>query len=147
MLVCIENILPPADLQRVRTLACQARWVDGSVSAGEQSAAVKRNEQIALDSQAGLEASQIVMQAIHANPAFLSAALPVRILPPMFNRYANAQTYGAHIDNAIRATSQGAMRADISVTIFLSEPSDYEGGELTIETSFGAQAVKLSAGS
>ncbi|MGE3644780.1 MAG: Fe2+-dependent dioxygenase [Beijerinckiaceae bacterium] len=147
MLLCIDNVLPASALKQVRMLAGSAQWEDGAATAGEQAQSVKCNEQIPLHSVVAERAGRIVLDALYSNPVFLSATLPVRILPPMFNRYRVGQTYGAHIDNSIRTGPEGRIRADVSSTIFLSDPEDYDGGELTIETSFGAQSVKLPAGS
>ena len=140
----------PADLREVgarRTLD-GARWVDGKVTAGHQSAAAKHNAQVAEDDPAAIEVGQTILSQLAANPLFVSAALPRHIFPPLFNRYAGGQSFGTHIDNAIRLHRPSGMRirSDLSATLFLSAPEDYDGGELVVEDVYGVQRIKLPAG-
>lgn len=148
MLIVIEGLFDRALVQQARALLAQAQWVDGKVTAGAQSGAVKTNRQLPDQSAEGKQLGEIILRRLGANQLFLSAAIPDRIFPPLFNRYGIGEGFGLHIDNAIRpikGTSQ-AIRTDLSATLFLSDPADYDGGELLIETSFGAQAIKLNAG-
>jgi len=122
-------------------------WIDGRASVGTQGAQVKRNRQLAEGSPAAVELGQIVSAALMAHPLFFSGVLPLRILPPYFNSYAGGEHYGAHVDGAIRAQRGGAaVRSDVSCTVFLSDPDEYEGGELTVIDTYGAHEVKLPAG-
>ena len=148
MLLCIPDLLSPQDAARCRAAALAASWEDGRATAGPQSASVKSNRQLPLGSRAGAEIGETISRALMANPLFLSAALPLRVMPPMFNRYGPGETFGAHIDNAIRRVPglDATVRTDLSATLFLSDPDSYDGGELTVETPQGAQAVKLPAG-
>ncbi len=148
MLLCIPEVLDKATVADLRAALEGARWVDGRATAGAQSASVKRNRQVAVDCPVGAELGRRILQALSRRPLFMSAALPRSFLPPMFNAYAGGETFGVHVDNAIRvvpATGE-RLRADLSMTLFLTEPEDYEGGELTVETEYGAQSVKLPAG-
>jgi PKHD-type hydroxylase len=148
MLLRIPQVLDAAALQRAQALLAGAEWVDGRASAGPQAAQVKRNQQLdpAGDTATALRA--LVLQALEEHPLFFSAALPKRVLPPWFNRYAGeANTYGDHVDQAIRYGSSGErVRTDLSCTLFLSAPDAYEGGELVIEHGFGSERIKLPAG-
>jgi PKHD-type hydroxylase len=148
MMLAIPDVLAPAGLERVRALIDAAPWVDGNVTSGPQAALAKRNEQLPEDSPQAREARAIVLEALGRSPLFFAAALPLKIYPPLFNRYAGGQTFGTHIDNAIRIQphSEFRVRSDLSATLFLSDPDSYEGGELTIEHNLGVQAVKLPAG-
>ncbi|MEQ6250217.1 Fe2+-dependent dioxygenase [Sulfitobacter sp. HNIBRBA3233] len=148
MLITIPSILTKEDVQNVRAHLDAADWESGSNTAGPQSLEVKRNQQLPPASDTAQTLGKFILQKLTANPLFLSAALPARILPPMFNRYDEAETFGAHIDNAIRVNplTQERLRTDLSMTLFLSEPEAYEGGELVIEDHYGAQTVKLPAG-
>lgn len=149
MLICIENLLSRDQLAACRALLAAASWEDGRASAGAQSAGVKDNLQVAPERCAqGRKAQEIVLRALSANSLFLSAALPKTILPPMFNRYGTGQRFGVHVDNAIRVIPHTGeqMRADLSATLFLEDPAEYDGGELVVETQFGSQQVKLPAG-
>ncbi len=148
MLICIPEVLSKAEVGALRGRIDAAAWVDGRVTAGAQSGAVKRNSQLPEESPIARQAGDAILDALAGNALFLSAALPLKIFPPLFNRYEAGDGFGAHVDNAIRAV-RGApvrVRTDLSCTLFLSEPSEYEGGELTIELPFGAQEVKLEAG-
>lgn len=148
MLLHIPQLLPADSLARCRALVSEATWVDGRVTAGTQSAAVKRNQQLDEASPAAREAQRIVLNALGNNGLFLSGALPNRVFPPLFNRYTEGMDFGSHVDNAIRThvPSGQHIRTDVSVTLFLSSPDEYDGGELVIEDTFGSQSVKLAAG-
>jgi PKHD-type hydroxylase len=148
VLLCIPDILSKAQVAHCRAVMEQAAWEDGAASAGAQAASVKKNIQIPPDTREAAELGQIVLNGLHANALFLSGALPLRILPPMFSRYGPGQTFGVHVDNAIRAVpgSPLRIRADLSATLFLAEPDEYDGGELTVETQYGSHEVKLPAG-
>jgi PKHD-type hydroxylase len=126
----------------------KANWVDGKVTAGTQSAQVKRNMQLPEESEVAETSRKIVLQALSRNALFFSAALPKKIYPPLFNQYREGMDFGAHIDNAVRthALTGNHVRTDISSTLFISPPESYEGGELVIEDTYGVQSVKLPAG-
>ncbi|QPF76062.1 Fe2+-dependent dioxygenase [Roseateles sp. DAIF2] len=149
MLLKIEQVLTPEALARAQALLREAAWEDGRQTAGSQAARVKNNEQL---NPAGAEAQalqQLVLQALERHPIFFSAALPKRVLPPMFNRYGGgANAYGPHVDQAVRYLPGGQqrVRTDISCTLFLADPADYYGGELVVQDTFGEQRVKLAAG-
>ena len=148
MLITIPDILSKDDVRHFREVLDTAEWESGSKTAGVQSESVKRNQQMPVASDEALKLGQYLLQKLSANPVFLSAALPLRILPPMFNRYETEETFGVHVDNAIRLNhlTQERLRTDLSMTVFLSEPDEYDGGELIIEDHYGAQEVKLEAG-
>jgi len=149
MLLKIPQILDAAGVGRARELLASAPWADGRTTAGRQAAQVKNNEQLQAGSEQQRELQALVLQALEKHPLFFSATLPKRVLPPLFNRYAGAtNTYGSHVDQAVRYLPGGVqrVRTDISCTLFLSEPSEYDGGELVIEHSYGEQRVKLAAG-
>ena len=150
MLLAIPSLLTAGQVAEVRRLIDCGRWEDGRATTGKQSALVKRNRQIAPDCERGREARQIVLKALSASGLFISAALPRTIFPPLFNRYDGeaGHAFGNHVDNAIRflPDGDGSLRTDLSATLFLSEPDEYEGGELVIEDSYGAHEVKLAAG-
>jgi len=132
--------------RRVRGLIAQGGWADGRVTAGHLSAGVKANRQLPEDDPAALEAGAVVLDALAHHPLFAAAALATRISAPLFNRYGAGETYGDHVDGAFRALTRGRMRADLSATLFLSDPESYEGGELVIAMPGGETAVKLAAG-
>ncbi|MBS7538081.1 Fe2+-dependent dioxygenase [Ancylobacter lacus] len=148
MLIAIPDLLSPAEVAHCRRVLEGSRWVDGRVTAGAQAARAKLNLQIPTDSAEAAELGDLVLQALGRNPTFTSAAMPLRVLPPMFNRYDVGMTFGAHVDGAIRSIpgSGARLRADVSTTVFLTDPEDYDGGELVIEDTFGTQEVKLPAG-
>ncbi len=148
MLTCIPRLLPPEEVRAMRALLDAADWADGRLTAGAQSAEVKSNEQLPESAPCHGEVQARVLRALGASSMFMSVALPRRILPPMFNRYRSAGAFGAHVDNAIRVIpgTGETMRADLSCTLFLADPEEYEGGELIIEDHYGAQSVKLPAG-
>ena len=147
MMLHIPGVLTPDQVAYMRARLQDSDWIDGRASVGSQGAQVKRNRQLAEGSALALELGQVVSAALMANPQFFAAVLPLRILPPYFNSYAGGEHYGAHIDGAIRA-QRGAMpvRSDVSCTVFLSGPDDYDGGELTVIDTYGAHEVKLPAG-
>ncbi len=148
MLICIPKVLGADALKHCRDVLARAAWSDGRATAGAQSADVKRNTQLPETSKEGRELGDLILDALGASPLFVSAALPLKTFPPLFNRYGVGDSFGTHIDNAIRPVKGTAVRirTDLSATLFLSEPDEYDGGELVIETSFGAQTVKLPAG-
>jgi PKHD-type hydroxylase len=148
LLLCVPNLLAKTQVAAIRAKLDDAAWVDGRTTAGAQSGAVKRNTQLPEDHPLTRQLGDIVLDAIAENALFLSAALPLKIFPPLFNRYLLGDGFGAHIDNAIRPVKNQPVRVrtDLSVTVFLAEPHEYEGGELVIETKLGAQEVKLEAG-
>lgn len=146
MLVHIPNMLTAEEVAHCRQKLDAAGWIDGRATAGDQSAKVKNNLQVPEGSDTGRELGDIVLRALGRSPLFASAALPLHVYPPMFNRYDVGMTFGAHVDNAIRNVSGRRMRTDVSSTLFLSAPEEYDGGELVIEDTYGAQAVKLPAG-
>ena len=132
----------------IRDLIDAADWVDGNITSGHQSALAKHNLQLPEDAPAARQAGQMVLDALGRSPLFIAAALPLKIFPPLFNSYAGGQAFGVHVDNAVRiqAGTGFRVRSDLSMTVFLEEPDAYDGGELTIETNFGVQSVKLPAG-
>jgi len=149
MLSTIPNLLTPEEVTHLRTRLTAAEWVDGKVTAGYQAQSVKRNAQIPENSPVSRELGDIILGALARAPLFMSAALPLRVFPPMFNSYAGGQTFGAHVDTAIRqfvSTGQ-RIRTDLSATLFLTDPADYDGGELDIHDTYGVHSVKLPAGS
>ncbi len=148
MLLHIPDVLTADQVRQGRAALETADWVDGRVTAGPQSARVKDNSQIPDDHPAAHEVGSMVLQALQRSPLFMSAALPHRVFPPMFNRYSGGQTFGSHVDNAIRQVpgSPLRIRTDLSATLFFCEPSEYDGGELLVEDTYGVHAVKLPAG-
>ena len=149
MLLKIPNVLNPDQVSALRERLDHAgdAWVDGRATAGYQGAPVKHNQQIAEGSAVARELGDFVLAALERNPLFISAALPNRVYPPLFNRYAGGMTFGAHVDGAVRVLPNGAkVRTDVSATLFLSDPDDYDGGELVIDDTYGPQKVKLPAG-
>jgi PKHD-type hydroxylase len=147
LLLAIPDVLTAAQVEEARRLLDSAEWVDGRVTAGHQGARVKENMQLPPDSPTAAQLGRQILQALGINPLFMSAALPLRMLPPMFNRYRSGQTFGTHVDGAIRTMPEGhRMRTDLSCTLFLSAPDEYDGGELVVEDTYGAKSVKLPAG-
>jgi PKHD-type hydroxylase len=148
MLVCLPGVLTKDQVAECRKVAECAEWIDGNATAGQQSALVKHNMQLREDSPEAKRLGNIVLDALAGNQLFISAALPLKIFPPLFNRYQGGESFGTHVDSAIRAVrgTTYRVRTDLSATLFLSEPEDYDGGELTVEGAFGAQEVKLPAG-
>jgi PKHD-type hydroxylase len=149
MLLHIPEILTPQELAHARSLLLDAPWDDGRQSAGLQAAQVKNNEQLPHACEAARQIRTLVLRGLDRSPTFFSAALPKKVYTPRINRYGGSSNhYGRHIDNAIRALPDSGqrVRTDISCTLFLAEPDEYEGGELCIADTYGEQAVKLTAG-
>jgi PKHD-type hydroxylase len=148
MLLAIPNVLTPAQVTEARSILETAEWVDGKATAGHQGARVKDNMQLPVESAAARQVGAMILKALGANPLFMSAALPLHILPPMFNRYSGGQTFGNHVDGSIR-TIPGTghrLRTDLSCTLFFAGPEEYDGGELIIEDTYGSKSVRLPAG-
>jgi len=147
MLLEIPALFDKAKAQAIRHQLDTAQWVDGKVTAGHQSSQTKRNQQLPEDSDTAQSLGKRILQRLQANPLFMSAALPHSVFPPLFNRYEGGGHFGNHVDNAIRyAPSGGRIRTDLSATLFLTEPEDYDGGELLIDDTYGSHKVKLDAG-
>jgi len=150
MLLHVRQVLNATELQEACAILRRAEWGDGRVTAGVQSAQVKNNEQLPQDSEAARALQRIVLAGLNRHLVFFSAALPKRVFPPLFNRYGGASNaFGSHVDNAVRfipGTQGERVRTDISCTLFLAEPDEYDGGELVVEDTFGEHAVKLPAG-
>jgi PKHD-type hydroxylase len=150
MLLHVRHVLDADQVGHARAVLSSAPWGDGRATAGPQSAQAKNNEQLPQDSAEARALQQVVLAALNRNPVFFSGALPKRIFPPLFNRYGGAaNAFGNHVDNAVRFVPGGQgerVRTDISCTLFLSDPADYDGGELVVEDTYGQQRVKLPAG-
>ena len=148
MILPIPDVLNAGQVARARQLLDQAEWVDGRVTAGYQSARAKDNLQLPEGSPAAREVGALVLAALEQNALFISAALPARVFPPLFNLYRGGQSFGTHVDNAIRQiTGTGhRIRTDLSATLFLASPEEYDGGELVVEDTYGTHGVKLPAG-
>lgn len=148
MLLQVPRVLDAEELARFRRRLAGAAWIDGNATSGHQSARAKSNEQLAEDSAQARELGEAVLAALARSPLFFSAALPKQVFPPLFNRYRDGMTFGAHVDAAIRvhAPSKARLRTDLSATLFLSAPEDYDGGELVVEDTYGTHSAKLAAG-
>src|SRR5215475_1567946 len=148
MLLHIPQVLSAEQVSHARRLLAAAEWIDGCVTAGPQSAAVKHNSQLPEDHPVSRELGELVLAALQRNALFVSAALPLKVFPPLFNRYEGGQAFGTHVDNAIRHVrgTPHRIRTDLSATLFFSEPDEYDGGELHVEDTYGVHAVKLPAG-
>lgn len=148
MLLRIPEVLTKEQVAHCRQMLAAADWVDGRVTAGQGSAKVKRNTQLPEADPVTTEIGDIILTALEANPLFISGALPSRVFPPLFNRYESGDGFGAHVDNAIRQglDAETRIRTDLSCTLFLSDPDEYDGGELTVQDTYGAHSVKLPAG-
>lgn len=148
MLLQIPDILDAAQVAHARRMLEQAEWVDGRVTAGHQSSRTKDNLQIRESDPIARQLGDQILAALQRNPLFISAALPLRVFPPLFNSYASGQSFGNHVDNAIRQFPGNSVRirTDLSATLFLAEPDEYDGGELLIEDTYGVHSVKLPAG-
>jgi PKHD-type hydroxylase len=148
MLLRIPSVLTAEQLSHCRRTLDAADWVDGSVTAGHQSVRVKENEQLAEDSPAARELGALVVSALERNALFIAGALPLKVFPPLFNRYAGGHSFGSHVDNAIRQVpgTPHRVRTDLSATLFFVDPDAYEGGELVVEDTYGTHNVKLPAG-
>lgn len=148
MLLHIPEVFTKDEVAALRRTLEAGPWADGNATSGHQSAHAKKNAQLPETSAEAREVGAVIKQALEANPMFVSAALPHTIYPPLFNRYEGGQAFGVHVDNAIRQQGRDGVRirSDLSATLFLSEPEDYDGGELLIEANYGSQSVKLPAG-
>ena len=148
MFIILEQVLKPEETKIIRQKLETAEWEDGKKTAGYLAQEVKENLQLSPQAPLALELGNFLKQVLRADPGFIAAALPAKILPPRFNRYEDSGSYGNHIDNSIfnLPDTQGIMRTDVSSTIFFSEPEEYEGGELIIEDTYGTHSVKLKAG-
>ena len=148
MLLHVPDVLTAEQVQHAQRVLAAAEWVDGSVTAGFQSTLVKHNRQLPEGSRPARELGEIVLDALNRSALFMSASLPARVFPPLFNRYEGGEAFGNHVDNAVRQVraSGQRLRTDISATLFLSHPSDYDGGELVVDDTYGPHSVKLPAG-
>jgi PKHD-type hydroxylase len=148
MLISVPEVLSAEQVAQARQVLDQAEWVDGKVTAGHQSAKAKDNMQIPEGHPAAQQLGDMILGALSRNPLFLSAALPLRVFPPLFNRYSGGQSFGTHVDNAIRQVTgtPHRIRTDLSATLFLAAPEEYDGGELCVEDTYGVKSVKLPAG-
>jgi PKHD-type hydroxylase len=148
MLLHIPDVLAPQQVRECRALLDNADWIDGLATAGYQGAAVKNNRQLAENSPLAQRLGDLILAVLERHPLFISATLPARVYPPMFNRYAEGAYFGSHVDNAIRLLPGSGMklRTDISATLFLSQLDEYDGGELLIEGTSGTQSIRLPAG-
>jgi PKHD-type hydroxylase len=148
MLTPIPDVLTAEQVAQARQLLDQTNWVDGRATAGHQSGRVKDNMQLPEDSPAAQHLGDMILTALGRNPLFVTVALPLRVFPPLFNRYQGGQSFGTHVDNAIRQVTGTAnrIRTDLSATLFFSHPQEYDGGELIVEDTYGTHSVKLPAG-
>nr|WP_243853028.1 Fe2+-dependent dioxygenase [Sphingomonas naasensis] len=147
-MIAIPELLDADRVARLRAIIDGAEWIDGNVTSGAQSALAKRNEQLPEGSAAHRDAGALILDALGNSPLFFAAALPLKVFPPLFNRYGAGQAFDTHVDNAIRIQrgSEFRVRSDLSMTVFLEDPAAYDGGELVVESHFGEQRVKLPAG-
>lgn len=146
MIVHVEGVLTSDQVADCRAKLSAATWIDGRVTAGEQSSRVKKNLQVPEDAEPARELGELILGALGRSPAFVSAALPLKVFPPLFNRYDAGMAFDTHVDNAIRFAGPVRYRTDVSCTLFLTDPADYDGGELVVEDAYGEHAVKLPAG-
>jgi PKHD-type hydroxylase len=148
MLVAIPEVLTSEQVSRARRVLETAQWVDGRVTAGHQSTRAKDNLQIPEDHPAARELGDMILDALGKNALFISAALPQRVFPPLLNSYSGGQSFGTHVDNAIRSITgtPHRIRTDLSATLFFTHPEEYDGGELIVEDTYGTHSVKLPAG-
>jgi PKHD-type hydroxylase len=148
MLLSIPNVLTPQQVAEARQLLDAAEWVDGKVTAGYQSARAKDNMQIPEGHPAARQVGEMILKALGQNPLFLAAAVPLQVFPPLFNRYSGGQSFGTHVDNAIRQVpgTTHRVRTDLSATLFFAAPEEYDGGELYVEDAYGVKSVKLPPG-
>jgi PKHD-type hydroxylase len=148
MLLHIPRVLTESQVARGLALLEDAKWVDGRTTAGHLSARAKHNLQVAEGTPEARELGEVIVSALERTPLFMSAALPLRVFPPLFNRYEPGMAFGAHVDNAVRQVAGNPLRVrtDLSATLFLSPPDEYDGGELVVDDTYGAHAVKLPAG-
>ena len=148
MLLQVPNVLSAEQVAHCRQVLEAAEWADGRITAGYQSAQAKDNQQLPEDSPVAQQLGDLVLAALQRSPLFLSGALPLKVFPPLFNRYAGGQSFGSHVDNAIRQVrgTPHRIRTDLSATLFLSAPDEYDGGELVVEDTYGTHNIKLPAG-
>ena len=148
MLLQVPNVLSPEQVAQFRRALGDADWADGRITAGYQSAQAKHNQQLPEESPVAQQLGEAILSALQRSPLFMSAALPLKIFPPLFNRYEGGHSFGSHVDNAIRHIrgTPHRVRTDLSATLFLSAPDEYDGGELVIEDTYGLHSVKLPAG-
>ncbi|WP_321476781.1 Fe2+-dependent dioxygenase [uncultured Paludibaculum sp.] len=148
MLLQIPDVLTPEQVAHCRRLLDESSWIDGRATAGPQSGMVKNNQQLPEDHPAAREMGDLILAALEHSGLFMAAALPAKVFPPLFNRYAGGQSFGNHVDNAVRQVSgtPHRIRTDLSATLFFTGPEEYEGGELVVEDTYGAHSVKLPAG-
>ncbi|RDI27306.1 PKHD-type hydroxylase [Pseudacidovorax intermedius] len=148
MMVHVPEVLSPEQVRQLRAALDAADWIDGRDSAGPQGARVKNNRQLSEQSPVAQELGGVIREALARHPQFFSAALPLRVVPPMFNRYEGGETYGLHVDGSVRSLPGGGgqLRTDLSCTLFLCDPQDYDGGELEVVDTYGTHEVKLPAG-
>lgn len=148
MLLAIPEVLSAEQVKQARQILDSAEWVDGKVTAGHQSALAKNNQQLPEGSPAAHDLGEMILAALGQNALFISAALPLRVFPPLFNRYTGGQAFGTHVDNAIRQVpgTGHRIRTDLSATLFFAQPEEYDGGELVVEDTYGVHSVKLPAG-
>jgi PKHD-type hydroxylase len=148
MMLHIPDVLTAEQVRTIRARLDTSDWTDGRATVGAQGAQVKRNRQLPEQSALSLELGRIVREAVAANPLFFAAALPARSMPPLFNRYEGGEHYGMHVDGSVRAVPGAgySLRTDVSSTLFLTDPDDYDGGELTVSDTYGEHEVKLPAG-
>jgi PKHD-type hydroxylase len=146
MLLHVEQVLTPDQIAQAREILGAQAWVDGRMTAGEQSALAKRNLQVPEEAPAARELGEMILTALGRHPQFVSAALPLRVFPPLFNRYDEGMAFDTHVDNAIRFSGPVRFRTDVSATLFLTDPAGYDGGELIVEDAYGEHAIKLPAG-
>jgi len=148
MLISIPNVLTAEQVAATRKILDAAEWVDGKVTAGFQSAQAKDNVQIPEGHPVARQVGDMILKALGSNPLFLSAALPLHVFPPLFNRYSGGQKFGTHVDNSIRQVpgTPHRIRTDLSATLFFAAPEEYDGGELCVEDTYGVKSVKLPAG-
>jgi PKHD-type hydroxylase len=148
MMLHVPNVLTAEQVAHCRQVFASAPWEDGRATAGHQSAQVKKNLQLPENSPEARELGELVLAGLERSPLFISAVLPQRVFPPLFNRYDESMSFGSHVDNAIRPITGTSLRlrTDVSATLFLSDPESYDGGELVVEDTYGSHAVKLPAG-
>lgn len=148
MLLQVPEVLTAEQVAQCRKVLEAAEWVDGRITAGHQSARAKDNQQLREDLDEAKQVGDVIIGALERSPLFMSAALPLKVFPPLFNRYQNGQSFGNHVDNAIRQVTgtPHRVRTDLSATLFFSNPDEYDGGELVVEDTYGVQSVKLPAG-
>jgi PKHD-type hydroxylase len=149
MLLQIPNVLNGDEVAECRKRLASAEWIDGNDTAGHQSRLAKQNQQLAENDPTALDLGSSIVAALQANPLFVSAALPFKVFPPLFNKYEGGQNFGTHVDNAVRRSrvTGDQIRTDLSATLYFSDPDEYDGGELVVEDTFGVQRIKLNSGS